>query len=283
VTKPENAVAILHAVVEEMERRYRYLASCAVRNIKEYNQKIAGTAVDKNDPESAKHPKLPYVVVIIDELADLMITAGKEVEEPIARLTQKARAIGVHCIIATQRPSVDVITGVIKANIPTRMAFQTATKIDSRTILDLMGAEQLLGKGDMLFLPPGQAKAIRIQNAFLSTEEIEQIVKHIKIQEFSMRLDLPLVQDEKSKSSYTSPFKKENDGQKTDALYEEAKTIIVLAQQGSISLLQRKLSIGYARAAKIVDQLEEEGVVGPYNGSNAREVIMQPEQLEGFS
>lgn len=284
VTNPENAVAILRAVVGEMEARYKYLAGVSVRNIKEFNTRIAGTPKEEDNPESEVHEKLPYLVVVIDELADLMITAGKEIEEPIARLTQMARAVGIHCVIATQRPSVDVITGVIKANIPTRMAFQTATKIDSRTILDLMGAEQLLGRGDMLFLPPGQAKAIRIQNAFLDTEEIERVLGHIKVQEFSKRLDLPLVEDEEEK-----PFSRGGGGArsggaggKKDDLYEDAKVAIVMNGAASISFLQRRLGIGYSRAAKIVDQLEDEGVVGAPNGSNRREVLMRVEDLDGF-
>jgi S-DNA-T family DNA segregation ATPase FtsK/SpoIIIE len=283
VTNPENAVAILKAVVGEMEARYKYLAGCSVRNIKEFNTRIAGKVKDEKDPESERHPKLPYLVVVIDELADLMITAGKEIEEPIARLTQMARAVGIHCVIATQRPSVDVITGVIKANIPTRMAFQTATKIDSRTILDLMGAEQLLGRGDMLFLPPGQAKAVRIQNAFLETEEIESVLDHIKVQEFSKRLDLPLVEDEEDKSfSRSSGGRNAVSGGKKDDLYEDAKVAIVMNGAASISFLQRRLGIGYSRAAKIVDQLEDEGVVGSPNGSNRREVLMRAEDLDGF-
>jgi S-DNA-T family DNA segregation ATPase FtsK/SpoIIIE len=283
VTNPENAVAILSAVVAEMERRYKYLANVSVRNIKEYNTKVAGTLKEPNDPESEKHEKIPYIVVVIDELADLMITAGKEIEEPIARLTQMARAVGIHCVIATQRPSVDVITGVIKANIPTRIAFQTATKIDSRTILDLMGAEQLLGRGDMLFLPPGQAKPIRIQNAFLDTDEIERVLAHIKVQEFSKRLDLPLVEDkdDKSVTRFSSGKSGGNAAQK-DELFEDAKVAIVMNGAASISFLQRRLGIGYSRAAKIVDQLEDEGVVGPPNGSNRREILMRLEDLDGF-
>ena len=247
VTNPENAVAILRAVVLEMESRYKHLSTVSVRNIKEYNDKVAGKLVDKTDPESAIQPKLPYIVVIIDELADLMITAGKEIEEPIARLTQMARAVGIHCVVATQRPSVNVITGVIKANIPTRIAFQTATKIDSRTILDSMGAEQLLGRGDMLFLPPGQAKPIRIQNAFLDTDEIEDVLNHIKTQEFSLRLDLVLMPDEKSSSA---PKSGGNSGGQKDVLYEDAKKVVVENQTGSISFLQRRLGYWVFKSSK---------------------------------
>jgi S-DNA-T family DNA segregation ATPase FtsK/SpoIIIE len=222
-----------------------------------------------------KHFKLPYIVIVIDELADLMITSGKEVEEPIARLAQLARAVGIHLILATQRPSVNVITGVIKANFSARMAYQVATKIDSRTILDMNGAEQLLGQGDMLFLPGGMPKPIRIQNAFISTDEVEKVTNFIYMQKgFSKRYFLPSLYDKRKES--TGDFL--ND---LDPMFEEAARVVVRHQQGSVSLLQRRLKLGYSRAARIVDQMEQAGIVGPSEGSKAREVIVDSEeQLE---
>jgi len=218
---------------------------------------------------------MPYIVVIIDELADLMITSGKEVEEPIARLAQLARAVGIHLILATQRPSVNVLTGVIKANFSARIAYQVATKIDSRTILDMNGAEQLLGQGDMLFLPAGMPKPIRIQNAFISTDEVEKITNFIYVQKgYSKRYFLPSLYDKRKESAgdFLSDL---------DPMFEEAARVIVRHQQGSVSLLQRKLKLGYSRAARIVDQLEQAGIVGPSEGSKAREVIVESEeQLE---
>jgi S-DNA-T family DNA segregation ATPase FtsK/SpoIIIE len=272
VTTPENAMAILNAVVEEMERRITYLSEFKVRNIKEFNTKVAGT----EDDEGNLIKKLPYIVVIIDELADLMMTTGKEVEEPIARITQKARAIGIHAVVATQRPSVNVITGIIKANIPTRIAFQTAQKVDSRTIIDVQGAELLLGKGDMLYLPPGQAKPVRVQNAFLSTEELERVLEHIRFQPFSRRLNLPLVPEQNSSSE--SSFV-ETDFEK-DSLFEEAKREVINSQTASVSMLQRRFRVGHARAGKIIDDLERAGIISPHKGSKPREVYYSPDELD---
>ena len=275
VTVPMNAIILLKSVELEMEHRYDMLAKAGVRNIIDYNIKIQDPAKTPKDTATIKHHFLPYIVVIIDELADLMITAGKEVEEPIARLAQLARAVGIHLIIATQRPSVNVITGVIKANFSTRIAYQVATKIDSRTILDMNGAEQLLGKGDMLFLPPGVAKPVRLQNAYISTEEVEKMTEFIRRQPgYSKPYYLPSVYD-----------KKKGGGRLTssdlDQLFEDAARVVVQHQQGSVSLLQRRLKLGYARAARIVDQLEEIGVVGPNDGSKARQVLVEnEEQLE---
>ncbi|MGE5437563.1 MAG: DNA translocase FtsK, partial [Syntrophothermus sp.] len=206
---------------------------------------------------------------------DLMITAGKEVEEPITRLAQLARAVGIHLVVATQRPSVNVITGVIKANFSARIAYQVATKVDSRTILDMNGAEQLLGRGDMLFLPTGQPKPIRVQNAYISTEEVEVITDEIKKQQgYSKPYFLPSIYDKKKEAG--KGFLTD-----LDPMFEEAAKVIVRHQQGSVSLLQRRLKLGYSRAARIVDQLEEAGIVGPNDGSKAREVIVEnEEQLE---
>jgi S-DNA-T family DNA segregation ATPase FtsK/SpoIIIE len=201
-----------------------------------------------------------------------MMTSGKEVEEPISRLAQLARAVGIHLILATQRPSVNVITGVIKANFSARIAYQVATRIDSRTILDMNGAEQLLGRGDMLFLPGGLPKPIRIQNAFISTEEIEKITNSIYVQKgYSKRYMLPSMFEKKAQSggSFLADL---------DPMFEDAARVIVRHQQGSVSLLQRRLKLGYSRAARIVDQLEEAGIVGPSEGSKAREVKIENEQ-----
>ncbi len=275
ITNPSNALLVLKAVEYEMEKRYDKLAKVGVRNIVDYNKKVLNPKSRPKDTDEMKFHKLPYIIIVIDELADLMITSGKEVEEPIARLAQLARAVGIHLILATQRPSVNVITGVIKANFSARMAYQVATKIDSRTILDMNGAEQLLGQGDMLFLPGGMPKPIRIQNAFISTEEVEKFTNFIYVQKgFSKRYFLPSLYDKKKEA--LGDFL--ND---LDPMFEDAARVIVRHQQGSVSLLQRRLKLGYSRAARIVDQLEQAGIVGPSEGSKAREVIVDSEeQLE---
>jgi S-DNA-T family DNA segregation ATPase FtsK/SpoIIIE len=275
ITVPQNAVLMLKSVEIEMEKRYDRLAKASVRNIVDYNKKIDNPKTKPHDSESIKHHHLPYLIVIIDELADLMITAGREVEEPITRLAQLARAVGIHLVLATQRPSVNVITGLIKANFSSRIAYQVATKIDSRTILDMNGAEQLLGRGDMLFLPTGSPKPIRMQNAFISTDEVESITNYIYSQpSYSKPYYLPSIYDKKKSSS--SGLSAD-----LDPMFEEAARVIVRHQQGSVSLLQRKLKLGYSRAARIVDQLEDAGIVGPNDGSKARQVLVEnDEQLE---
>jgi DNA segregation ATPase FtsK/SpoIIIE, S-DNA-T family len=275
ITNPQNAVLALKSVEYEMERRYDKLAKAGVRNIVDYNKKVSDSKTKPHDTDTIKHHSIPYIIVIVDELADLMITAGKEVEEPITRLAQLARAVGIHLVLATQRPSVNVITGVIKANFSSRIAYQVATKIDSRTILDMNGAEQLLGRGDMLFLPTGSPKPIRIQNAFISTEEVEKITNYVYSQRaYSKPYFLPSLY-EKKKDAMGGYL------QDLDPMFEEAARVIVRHQQGSVSLLQRRLKLGYSRAARIVDQLEEAGVVGPNDGSKARSVLVEnEEQLE---
>ncbi len=275
VTSANSAVLVLKSVEYEMEKRYDLLASAGVRNIADYNERVKGGRL--HDTETTKHRKLPYLIVVIDELADLMLTAAREVEEPIARLAQLARAVGIHLVLATQRPSVDVITGVIKANFPARIAYQVASKVDSRTILDMNGAEQLLGNGDLLYLPPGSPKPIRIQNAFISTEEVERITNHVaKQQGYSQPAQLPSVFEKKKSSGLSG-------GDDRDELFEEAARIIVRHQQGSVSLLQRRLKIGYSRAARVVDELEAVGIVGPFDGSKAREVLVESEaELEAL-
>ncbi len=276
VTTPAFAVLALKAVELEMERRYDKLAKAAVRSLVDYNIKVAQGKLQSTQDE--QHYHLPYIVVIIDELADLMITAAREIEEPICRIAQMARAVGIHMILATQRPSVDVITGVIKANFPARIAFQVATRVDSRTILDSMGAEQLLGNGDMLYQPSGTPKPIRLQSPFISTEEVEAIVEAISIQDgqglsYSRPWTLPSLKQKDGRSSSAM-----DDGDGRDDLFEEAARVIVRHQQGSVSLLQRRLKVGYSRAARIVDELEQAAIVGPFDGSKARAVLCENEE-----
>ncbi|WP_340103442.1 DNA translocase FtsK [Rhodohalobacter sp. 8-1] len=268
VTDTSKALETLESVTEEMDERYELLKMALVRDIKSYNDKFKAGELD----EELGHRHLPYIVVIIDELADLMMTAGKQIEEPIARLAQLARAIGIHLCVATQRPSVNVITGTIKANFPARIAYQVASKVDSRTILDTGGADQLVGRGDMLF--SSGAGMTRIQNAYVSTEEVERITQFIGSQQgFKKPFHLPKVEDEES--GIPDPL------DDIDELFKDAAKIIVLHQQGSVSLLQRKLKIGYNRAGRIIDQLFNAGVVGPYQGSTARDVkINEEEELD---
>ena len=269
ITKPSNAVSILNTLVLEMETRYDKLAHMGVRNIEDYNMRIrqGGPRIKEE-----KLQQLPYIIIIIDELADLMMVAAKEVENPIARLTQMARAVGIHLILATQRPSVDVITGVIKANFPARIAYMVTTRADSKTILDMNGAEQLLGNGDMLYQPPGEPRPIRLQNPLITTAEIERLIAHIRKQPKFPHYSLP-----QPAESRHDIFDGSNGG--GDDLYEAAKEIVVHHQQGSISLLQRRLKIGYSRAARLIDEMEEEGVVGPADGSKPRQVYLLPEDL----
>jgi S-DNA-T family DNA segregation ATPase FtsK/SpoIIIE len=267
VTSPSNAVSILKSVEAEMEQRYDKLANAGVRNIEAYNLKYSEGKLKDND--FIRHKKMPYIVVIIDELADLMITAKREIEEPIARIAQMARAVGIHLIVATQRPSVDVITGVIKANFPVRIAFQVASKIDSRTILDMGGADALLRNGDMLYLSSSSSKPIRIQNAYVSTEECEKVAEFIEKQQgFKKPYLLPSIIEKRS--AYGSVDDR-------DELFGEAARLIFRLQSCSTSTLQRRLKLGYSRAARIIDQLEEAGIVGPQQGSKGREILISDE------
>jgi DNA segregation ATPase FtsK/SpoIIIE, S-DNA-T family len=269
ITEASNAVLVLKSVELEMENRYDRLAAAGVRNLADYNERFASGRL--HDTDTIKHRKIPYLIVVIDELADLMITAAKEVEEPIARLAQLARAVGIHLVVATQRPSVDVITGVIKANFPARIAYQVSSKIDSRTILDMNGADQLLGNGDMLYLPAGSPKPHRIQNAFISTDEVERVTNHIGKQKgYSAPAKLPSVLEKKRQTGGGA-------GVSEDELFEEAAHIVVRHQQGSVSLLQRRLKVGYSRAARLIDELEAAGIVGQFDGSKAREVLVETE------
>ena len=266
VTDPLKAADVLHKVVLEMESRYREFARTRVRNIEGYN-KIA-----EKDPD---YKELPYIVVIIDELADLMMVSSKEVEESIARIAQKARAAGIHMIIATQRPSVDVITGVIKTNIPSRIAFAVSSSIDSRTILDKSGAETLLGKGDMLYLSADSSKPVRIQGAFLSDDEVEKVVDFVKSQS-KAQYDPNMTPSEVS--SQSGDFSTEE----VDPLYKEVLLFIAKTQKASASLLQRRFKIGYNRAARIIDMLEEDGYIGPVDGSKPRKVFLEKEFAEDY-
>ncbi len=266
VTSVENAVYALRAVEREMGRRYDVLADAVVRNIDEYNKKM----------QNSGEPIMPYVVVVIDELADLMMLNAREVEAPIARLAQLARAVGIHLVIATQRPSVDVITGLIKANFPSRIAFQVASKIDSRTIIDMMGAEKLIGRGDMLYLGSGSSDPVRLHNAFLSLEEIEAIMEHIQDQPKANELILPSIREGQLVDGVAIDGGGEGD---QDELLHEAIRLVVTHQQGSISLIQRRLKVGYSRAARLIDQMEQIAVVGPFTGSKAREVLVDETYL----
>jgi S-DNA-T family DNA segregation ATPase FtsK/SpoIIIE len=299
ITNPKEVAKALHWAVAEMEERYRTLAKLGVRSIAAYNRRVREITeereraeeeqgdtllpgeeeiyvADASDPEEEPEAEddtpqtLPYMVIIVDELADLMLTVANEIEEPIARLAQMARAVGIHLVLATQRPSVNVITGVIKANFPSRIAFQVASKIDSRTILDQNGAEKLLGRGDMLFLAAGAAAPTRVHGAFLSDHEVKRLVDYIAAQGIQAdRIDFR----ESSDDPCVLDFER-------DALYDEALKLTVLHQQGSASLLQRRLKVGYARASRLIDELESGGIVGPFEGSKSREVLVGVDYLE---
>lgn len=269
VIEPKEAVKTLRWAISEMERRYQILARAAVRNIDSYNAKIRQQSPLPGEAAEEAAP-LPFIVIIVDELADLMLTVSSDIEDAIGRLAQMARAVGIHLILATQRPSVDVITGVIKANFPTRIAFQVASKTDSRTILDINGAEKLLGRGDMLFLPPGRPDAVRLHGAFVSAEETRKIASFLSKQGISTE---PLVDMEEQVARATLAAEK-------DDLFEEALRLVIRHQQGSVSLLQRRLKIGYARAGRLMDQLEDAAIVGPFDGSKARQVLVDQNYLD---
>nr|WP_142427135.1 DNA translocase FtsK [Enterococcus durans] len=263
VTNPRKAAQALQKVVQEMEERYEKFAATGVRNITGYNEFVQ----QKNLEMGTKHPTLPFIVVIVDELADLMMVASNEVEDAIIRLAQMARAAGIHMILATQRPSVDVITGIIKANVPSRMAFAVSSGTDSRTIIDSNGAEKLLGRGDMLFLPMGENKPIRVQGAFISDHEVERVVSFVTDQQEAHYEEKMMPTDEAETSGSAE--------QPQDELFEEAKALVIEMQTASISLLQRRFRIGYNRAARLVDELEAHGVVGPSEGSKPRKVFIE--------
>jgi len=268
ISDAEKAVAALEWLTEKVEERFSEISKYQVRDIQGYNE------VARNDPSV---PKMPYVVVVVDELSDLMSTRGKELESSIVRLAQKARAVGIHLILATQRPSVEVITGLIKANITCRISFQVASQVDSRTIIDMAGAERLLGNGDMLFVSPQNSKPQRIQGAFVSEKEVTKIVNYINKNNKSPETATNLNED--LEKAIQQDLYEETYIKKDDPLYDKAKFIIVNAEKGSASLLQRKLSIGYARAARLLDMLESENIVGPPRGTKAREVLVSAQEL----
>src|SRR5438046_3491730 len=284
-----------------MERRYRPLHANHARNIIDFNHKVEQkrplkgpsamlgdqAGPQKELPFDAEYTGgiLPYVVLIVDELADLMLTVQREVETPLATLAQKARAIGIHLVLATQRPSVNVITGLIKANFPCRIAFRVSAKVDSRTILDQNGAETLLGNGDMLFLPPGKSELLRVQGAFISTEETERVMEWYKRQGMAARLPGKPSIDEQVEA--IGEEKQDDDGEpagsepgERDSLFRQAAEVCIQNQLGSTSLLQRRMSVGYGRAARIIDQLELAGILGPANGSKPRDVLVGLDDLD---
>jgi S-DNA-T family DNA segregation ATPase FtsK/SpoIIIE len=269
VTNPKKAATGLMWLVEEMERRYSLLANRGTRNIELYNRKIEreGTSdAQGNTPEAAVGEKLPYILVVIDELADLMIISSREVEESITRLAQMARAVGIHLILATQRPSVDVLTGIIKANFPARISCQVSSKVDSRTILDTIGAEHLLGMGDMLFLPPGSSKLQRVHGALVSPGEIKRMVDFLRNQGKPI-YDESILEEKRGKRA-------DKEEEEYDDKYDEAVAFVAETGQASISLIQRRFRIGYNRAARIVEKMEEEEIVGPSDGVKPREVLI---------
>jgi len=261
VTDMKDAANALRWCVAEMERRYQLMAAMGVRNLSGYNQKLKEGNVAEGSP-------LPFIVVVIDEFADMIMVVGKKVEELIARIAQKARAAGIHLVLATQRPSVDVITGLIKANIPTRVAFQVSSRIDSRTILDQSGAEQLLGHGDMLYLPPGVGIPYRVHGAFVSDDEVHSVVNAWRL------AGKPEYIESVVQSAIAASL--EEEGQDTDELYDQAVAIVTEARKGSISLVQRRLKIGYNRAARLIERMEAEGIVGQLQSSGSREVLAPP-------
>lgn len=271
VTDPRKAAGALGWAVSEMLQRYQRLSQVGVRDIEGYNKYVA--KYDDMDP-------MPKICIFIDEFADLMMAAPKEVEDSVCRLAQMARAVGMHLVIATQRPSVDVITGLIKANISSRIALTVSSQIDSRTILDAAGAEKLLGHGDMLYSPIGASKPVRVQGCFISDEEVEELCNFVKNQgesqydeSIAKEIEAKAVQDKKS-----SPFEDDGDGEQLDVLFEKAVDVVLETGTASTSFLQRKLSVGYARGAKIIDQLEEKGIIGPANGSKGREILINRQQ-----
>lgn len=279
VTDMRQAASALNWAVQEMDKRYKLMSALGVRNIGGYNQKVRDAIKDEKPlmnpfsltPEDAEPlEELPFIVVFIDELADLMMVVGKKIEELIARLAQKARAAGIHLVLATQRPSVDVITGLIKANVPTRVAFQVSSKIDSRTILDQMGAEALLGMGDMLYLPPGSGFPQRVHGAFVSDQEVHRVTEYLKAQGMPNYIEGILSSLEEQEGGDEVG---DGEGGEADALYDQAVDIVVKSRRASISLVQRHLRIGYNRAARLVEQMERAGIVSPMQSNGNREVI----------
>ena len=270
VTDPKKAAGALSWAVQEMVNRYSLFATKGVRDINGYNE-----AIEKEG--SAE--KLPQIVIIIDELADLMMVAAKDVEDAICRLAQMARAAGMHLVIATQRPSVDVITGIIKANIPSRIAFAVSSQVDSRTILDMVGAEKLLGKGDMLFYPSGAPKPTRLQGAFVSDKEVEKIVDFLK-SNGEVQYSEDIIESIEKANSTDKELEREDCDDDTDPFLNDAIETVIETGQASTSFIQRRFKVGYARAGRIIDQMEERGVISGYQGSKPREVLMSKERWQ---
>jgi len=311
VTNNADAARVLKWAVYEMNRRYELLHANGSRNIADFNRKAVDGKALRHPPreqltlkdiseqagttppeppreEEYKDGILPYIVIVVDELADLMMTVAAEVETPLAMLAQKARAIGIHLLLATQRPSVNVLTGLIKANFPSRIGFRVASKVDSRTILDQNGAEALLGNGDMLFLPPGKSEPMRIQGAFIGTEETEAVMEWFKARRQARAVAAAAAREEPDIIEFIRTQESEDEGGpqefegERDELFREAAEACIQNQVGSTSLLQRKLRIGYGRAARIIDQLHAAGILGPPDGSKPREVLIGIEQLEEY-
>ena len=281
VTDPKKAAGALHWAVAEMTDRYQKFAEYGVRDLKGYNQKVEGIK-DIDDPDKPK--KMPQIVIIVDELADLMMVAPGDVEDAICRLAQLARAAGIHLVIATQRPSVNVITGLIKANMPSRIAFSVTSGVDSRTILDMNGAEKLLGKGDMLYYPQGLQKPLRVQGAFVSDKEVSDVVEFLKEHNEGegYSSDIEERMNNISVSASTGADAASGGGDDRDAYFLDAAKLLIDKDKGSIGMIQRYFKVGFNRAARIMDQLEEAGVVGPDEGTKPRQVLMSPEQLDAF-
>jgi S-DNA-T family DNA segregation ATPase FtsK/SpoIIIE len=278
ITEPKLAANALRNAVREMERRLKLLASRSVRNIDQYNRLFDGATPSLFDEEARDEQPLPYIMIIIDELADLMMLDKANVEESITRLAQMARAVGIHLVLATQRPSVDVITGLIKANVPTRMSFRLATKVDSRTILDSNGAEALLGRGDMLYLPPGTSRLHRIHAPFVTEKEIAAVTDFWKKQGTAEYVQGFLEAPKDAGSGEPGTGGEEGD-EANDDLFEDAVRLVLEFGKASTSLLQRRLRIGYGRAAHLIDMMERDGIVGPAEGSKPREILKPPDWL----
>ncbi len=281
VTDPKKAAGALNWAVAEMTDRYNKFAEYGVREIKGYNAKVEAI---KDIPDEEKPKKMPQIVIIVDELADLMMVASNEVETAICRLAQLARAAGIHLIIATQRPSVNVITGLIKANMPSRVAFAVTSGVDSRTILDMNGAEKLLGKGDMLFFPQNYQKPLRVQGAFVSDDEVSAVVGFIKDENgaanYSSHIQESVEQSQNLSMSISDGGG--NSGDDRDVLFKEVGKFLIESEKGSIGSIQRRFKVGFNRAARIMDQLEEAGLVGPEEGTKPRKVLMSPEEFEQY-
>ncbi len=277
VTEPKQAANVLRRATMEMERRLKLLAEQGVRNIEQYNKLFEETStLDLFDTDPDRNRPLPYVVIVIDELADLMMVEPQGVEEAITRLAQMARAVGIHLILSTQRPSVDVITGLIKANLPSRIAFRVASKVDSRTILDSNGAEALLGRGDMLYLPPGTARLVRLHGALVTEKEIDKVVEWCKSQR-EPQYNEEFLKPVRDKDDRDAVLDDETDASELDAVYEDAVRIVVETGKASTSLLQRRLRLGYGRAARLLDLMERDGIISAPDGSRPREVLKRPD------